>query len=319
MQTDQFDNDKDNLTGKAFVRKVLEEYAEGNMPKQGSMWLAISQRLSSQVTLTSSTGKKTDVLNASSALGRPTDLHSAPHFSGLNLASIATVLIFAVGLGVLIGRPLLNGNLGFALSPTKENTTSRWDHIWNLARVEAVKLDKDNVPMWISQLLNNCTDSSGASSIVTFIFLDPTGRRSRVQIRDTNPPSLVRVDPEYDTISPIPSKQLLDSYSRVMTYVRLSPREACEIAWPEIQPLIQKEVDGIVSVKMYLDLDLDKNRTAGLPSVWQVSYDTASNMSFDTFVSPVDGAVIRRQLSKDGSTPVTLTPSVAPSAQKNQP
>jgi len=115
--------ERNRMSDREFVRDALAEYAESRMGEEANMWPAIRQMVAEQETI--STAGSVDAFHSrgtasgeSLAQGRPQVRERVTRGGGgrlertplgrLSLATIATLLLVAGGLGLLVGRPILN-------------------------------------------------------------------------------------------------------------------------------------------------------------------------------------------------------------------
>jgi hypothetical protein len=95
--------------------------------------------------------------------------------------------------------------------------------------------DKDAVVMSISATFESCMPDSGKPDVVSFVFIRPSGKRTSVDILDTNPPELVHLEAEYDQRTPPLPQEELQQFAEAIDAVKVGPREVCQSVWPEIQ------------------------------------------------------------------------------------
>jgi hypothetical protein len=213
-----------------------------------------------------------------------------PNISRRHLSTLITsYLIVAMLFSVLIS------GCGTDSEPILQSTSAAsWPAQLSFAQAQIDNLSPGAVAMWVTSSFESCSRDIDSPEVISFIFVYPSGRRARVDIRDTNPPTLVVVEPEYDILNPPVAKEELEEYAKAIASVKLSPRQACQTVLPNVP---NGKAEAIIGVNMFLDRDQNKSRTFGLPSIWSVAYVTKQGPSYDFVVSPTDGAILKQDVS----------------------
>lgn len=191
----------------------------------------------------------------------------------------STSLTLPLMITLLIGVVLLVG-CGASADHTPVQFSS-WLVVLSLAQQEADKISKNAVVSTISTRFESCEFSDNKPAPITFLFERPSGEYISVEVRDTDPPVTLSVNPKFGFDDP-PSAEQLQSRANTIRSIRTGPRDACQRTSEQ-----GKEFKTGPSVSLYTYL----NPTVS--SVWSVSYynqDTGRQLSLA--VSPQTGEVV---------------------------
>lgn len=205
---------------------------------------------------------------------------------------------------VLVCASLLVGCTGQAYQGSETKAFSTWEDQFALARAEATKIDRTAVLEAVITNPIDCSAHTAESVNEDFWFSRSWDPSIRVTIQDTDPPSVVDLDPGSFPTDVVP-QQTASDYEAPTGDIKISPREACEATVLEAAKRLG-QTEPKASVVMFPDRDTESQ--FGVSSVWEVSYrvlDKGRVMSVTFDVSAQTGEILMRYPLEGDVTPAS--------------
>lgn len=197
-------------------------------------------------------------------------------------------------------------------TPYIYNTFASWPTMVQFAKSEADKVDKEAVVKWVFARtpyeFNMPYSPQTTPLTVEFVLLRADGEKFRIEMSDSDPPTLVALhNPWPAGLEDPPTTEYMKQLADRLSYIKVGPREVYQLTEQEGKAFAEQKN---LKVYPYLDMYLEHNWPGffGVPAGWNMHYDgdnyhnPGKNLSWNypTLNLRIDGAtgkILAREVS----------------------